>query len=224
MNNRGQRKTPPHTPHSHKKRDTPPAPPAHAAQPTFDSKRWQAYWQQQEVPNQQIKEARAILKAQPQNKEALTALRRAVGEKYRILREMYVYQRGNQPPIDDTDSWWSIDPAYELLRGGDVAQLETVIQFLENDPWFHGSGYLKEDITSAIKPGMVSANDAKRLAVVCLSIVDKRDGREFRGYCNLARKVDSPALRNELTRRLTHFDLNIRRRARWMLDALGQPQ
>lgn len=111
-----------------------------------------------------------------------------------------------------------------MIRGGDVEQLETIIRFLENDPWSHGSGYLKEKVITAIKPWMLSVDGAKRLQAVCLSIVDKRDGREFRAFCNLARKVNSSALREELTRRLTNFDPNIRRRARWMLDALDPPR
>jgi hypothetical protein len=203
-----------------KQRKTASAAQSHTDQLPFDVERWKADWQRVKVADQQIKEARAALKTHSQNKEMLAALRLAVSDKFDILRQMYVYQRHIPPDKNSTDSWWSVAPAYELLRGGDVAELETIMRFLEIDPWFHGSGYLKENVITAIKPWMLSADDAKRLQYVCLSIVDRRDGREFRAFCSLARKVDAPELREALTQRLTHSDPHVRRRARWMLDAL----
>ena len=79
---------------------------------------------------------------------------------------------------------------------------------------------------------------------VVLNMVDRRDGREFRTYCRLAHKVDSPELREQLGYRLTRAwpsagsltddlpalmlaaqrDRDIRRRARWVLEALEQNQ
>lgn len=113
-----------------------------------------------------------------------------------------------------------------LLRGGDSACLETAVAFLEADPWFHGSGYAKEDIIPAINRLDLSPQLAARLQSVILNMVDRRHGREFRAYCRLAHKVDAPELREQLTRRLTHDDPNVRRRARWVLEALerGTPK
>ena len=55
---------------------------------------------------------------------------------------------------------------------------------------------------------------------VVLAAVDKCDRREFRSYCRLARTVDSPDLRQVLSDRLGDPDCGVRRRARWVLNAL----
>jgi len=103
-----------------------------------------------------------------------------------------------------------------------VSGIESAIAFLEADPWFFASGYMKADLLKIIT--QVELNDAhvRRLQKVAINIVDKRDCREFRWYCRLARKVQSPELKNKLQQRLNSEDANIRRRARWMLDWPGK--
>ena len=137
---------------------------------------------------------------------------------------------------------WDFWQGMELLRGGDRTYLESAVTFLEADPSFYGSGYAKEDIIPAINRFDLPSKLVGRLRAVVLNMVDQRDGREFRAYCRLARKVDSPELREQLNRRLTRAwpsarsltddlpalmllarqDRAIRRRARWVLEALGQ--
>jgi len=119
---------------------------------------------------------------------------------------------------------WDFWRDVELLRGGDNTKLEAAIAFLEADPWFHGSGYAKVKMVRYIKPSMLTPGDIARLQNVVLDMVERRNGQEFRAYCRLARKVESPALREQLTRRLAHENPNVRRRARWILEALGQNQ
>lgn len=131
---------------------------------------------------------------------------------------------------------------YERLRSGDPAGMGSAVSFLEADPWFDQSGYVKEKIIRSLKPAMMTLEYSARLRAVILRIVDQRDGREFRAYCRLARKVDSPELREQLRQRLTRAwpsarsltddlpalmlmarqDRAIRRRARWVLEALGE--
>ena len=53
-------------------------------------------------------------------------------------------------------------------------------------------------------------------------MVDRRNGREFRAYKQLACKVDAPELRAQLDHRLAHTDPAVRQRARWVLEALAQ--
>lgn len=111
---------------------------------------------------------------------------------------------------------------YSQFCRGDTSLLEMAVAFLEADPYVFGSGCVKEDFIQAIKHMELPSNYSLRLQRVVLAIVDHRDGREFRDYCHLARKVDSPELRIQLMRRLTHNDANIRRRTRWVLGALCQ--
>ncbi len=126
--------------------------------------------------------------------------------------------------------WKALDAAYpegfwedcKKLKAGDAAGLETAIRFLEADPYFFRSGYIKAWLIRGIKPSMLTPAYRKRLQQVVLSLIDRRDDRDFRAFCKLACKVDAPELREQLTQRLTHNDPNVRRRARWVLEALAQ--
>ncbi len=123
------------------------------------------------------------------------------------------------------NSFWE---NYERLRSGDPTGLENAVSFLEADPWFFGTGYVKTKLMRFIKPAMLTPEYKKRLQQVVLAVVDKRDERDFREYCRFACKVDAPELRGQLSQRLTsrnpdtspNFD--VRRRARWVLEALAQ--
>ena len=111
---------------------------------------------------------------------------------------------------------------YQCLERGEAKGVEGAIKFLEADPYFFRSGYLKEKLIRLIKRPMLTPARVTRLQAVVLNMVDHRDGREFRAFCRLAHKVDAPALREQLTQRLTRGDPDTRRRARWVLEALEQ--
>ena len=130
------------------------------------------------------------------------------------------------------------------LQAGSAAGMEGAVSFLEADPIFYRTGYIKEKLIRYIKRSMLTPGHSARLQAVVLSVVDRRDGREFRAYCRLACKVDSPEFREQLNQRLTRAwpsarsltedlpalmlaaqkDRAVRRRARWVLEALGQNQ
>jgi len=105
-----------------------------------------------------------------------------------------------------------------------IGGVESIITFLEKDPWTFGSGYAKAEMIRLLRKLELTLKQGERLRKVLLTIVDKRDRREFRHYCRLACKLDSPELRRELTRRLQSTDEGVSRRARWMLDYLLQHQ
>lgn len=108
------------------------------------------------------------------------------------------------------------------LKQGDLEGLPDAISFLEADPWFFRTGYVKTWLIRHIKPTMLSLQDIARLQQVILHVVDTRDDRDFRAFCRLARKVDGPVLRRELQARLESPQADIRRRSRWVMDALAQ--
>lgn len=110
----------------------------------------------------------------------------------------------------------------EALKAGDRVGLDEVIAFLEADPWFFRSGYAKELAATLVKRFDLSEKQAARLRGVVLAKVDGRSGREFRRYGGLARRIDSPELRQALHGRLDAHDHDIRRRAGWILEALGE--
>lgn len=109
---------------------------------------------------------------------------------------------------------------YRRLKGGHPEAPEAVVRFLEADPWFFRSGYIKADLIRFLRRLEFPQDLATRLRRVVLAVVDRGDRREFRRYCRLARSVDAPDLREGLALRLGHDDPAVRRRARWVLDAL----
>ncbi len=113
------------------------------------------------------------------------------------------------------------DPGWGLTS---AAGLESAVSYLEADPWYFRSGYLKAELIRKIRRLELPPGLADRLLHVVLAAVDMRDRREFREYCRLARKLDSPELRGELSSRLRHEDPAVRRRARWALDACEKPR
>lgn len=157
----------------------------------------------------------------------------------RAVHVSFSQLRNRRDPDDPATLEWqaeikrfraAIDLAYpggfwdDLVRAsqGDWAGLETLIGFLEADPFFFRSGYAKERILKLVKRAPLDAGQRARLRDVCLAVVDGRDRREFRNYCRLAAALDDPALRAGLSERLESADSGVRRRAGWMRDALGR--
>jgi hypothetical protein len=110
--------------------------------------------------------------------------------------------------------------AYLRKRG----RVDEAIKYLEKDEWKFGSGYAKADLIRLVRKLDLKPDEADRLRRVVLAVVDGRDRREFRHYCLLACKVDSPQLRKELTRRLEDENEMARRHARWTLEYLSRRQ
>jgi hypothetical protein len=110
----------------------------------------------------------------------------------------------------------------EALRRGRAKRrsIETAIEFLEADPWFDGSGYVKEDLIRFVKRLPLDPEQSARLRQVVLNVVDGRDRREFRHYCRLALWVFDSELVQELETRSRSPDKGIGRRATWMLEML----
>ena len=113
---------------------------------------------------------------------------------------------------------------YERLRAGDPTGLESAVQFLEADPIFFRSGYVKQKLIRAIKTPMLTPEYVERLQQVVLAVVDRRYDRDLGSYRNLAWKVYSPYLRARLEQRVSDGTLSIRSRARWMLEELEKNQ
>ena len=112
--------------------------------------------------------------------------------------------------------------AYLRLKCGDTADIVLILQFLENDPWFHRSGYVKANLLTFLKRVSVPDRYRQRFEQVLLGAVDSSDRREFRHYCRFARSLRSPALQAGLARRLSSPHSGIRRRAGWIQAALGK--
>jgi hypothetical protein len=107
-----------------------------------------------------------------------------------------------------------------VLRRGDPMAVEAAVRFLEADPWFFGSGYGKQKIIRRLVQLDLAPDLRARLQNVVLARVERNRGQGLRYYCRLARALDTPDLRDALYQRLEHPDIDIRRRAAWILDSL----
>lgn len=104
----------------------------------------------------------------------------------------------------------------------DFAAREQVIDFLEADPMFFGSGYTKSKVLRRLKHCPLTPKQRARLRSVILSVCEKRNTYEFADYCRLARHLSDPQLRSALERLTASEHLLEGRRARWMLERLEQ--
>lgn len=93
--------------------------------------------------------------------------------------------------------WTALDPPYE-----DPAKLDLLLRFLEEDPFFFRSGYVKEKALGRIGKFPLSDEDRQRIANIVLRAVDTVGRREFGRQANLARWADQGLLRPGLLRRM----------------------
>ena len=110
--------------------------------------------------------------------------------------------------------------AYDMLRKRDAAILEPVIAFLEADPYFFRSGYIKADLVKALSKFPLDQRQRTRLQQVIVARVKGPPRREFRKYCNLAPRVTAPEFEDDLDRLAGSSDPVTGRQAKWVLEAL----
>lgn len=98
--------------------------------------------------------------------------------------------------------------------------LEFVVCFLEVDPWFYRSGYLKQVFLTRVKRSVLSEALKERLRKVVLDAVERRGTREFKYYCRLAVVLADQQLVAELETAAASTDAAIANRARMMLGTV----
>ena len=96
-----------------------------------------------------------------------------------------------------------------------------ILDFLEADPVFFRSGYMKESLLGELKKRTLDRREAERLQAIILNVVRKPDRREFRRYCRVATIVDDQGFRQKLRDLEAADDADVRRRATWVWDALN---
>lgn len=117
-------------------------------------------------------------------------------------------------------------PVFELwraetlagIRAGDRTAIEGALSFLEADPFFFRSGYLKEKVLHALKRAPLTGRDQARLQMVVLRAVEGRFKREFRFYVRLIPRLRTAQFEAEL--RATAKRAPFANHARLVLNAL----
>ena len=85
------------------------------------------------------------------------------------------------------------------LSAGDAEAKESAIKFLESDPYYYRSGYIKSKLLVRLKNIKLSASEVKRLQkVICNAIVSQQPKSEFKYYARLLKNVGTPEFRKEL--------------------------
>lgn len=115
--------------------------------------------------------------------------------------------------------FWS---GYGDLLAGKSNQVDLYIEFLEGDPFCFRTGYVKAELLLGLKRITLIQNQQERLRNVILMVIEKGDRREFRSYCRLARKIQTPEWLAELEERLLSQESGVARRAGWVLAACHQ--
>ena len=85
------------------------------------------------------------------------------------------------------------------LSAGDADAKESAIRFLEFDPYYYRSGYIKSKLLVRLKNIKLSASEVKRLQkVICNAIVSQPPKCEFKYYARLLKNVGTPEFRAKL--------------------------
>ena len=85
------------------------------------------------------------------------------------------------------------------LSAGDADAKESAIKFLEFDPYYYRSGYIKSKLLVNLKHLKLTASEIRRLQkVVCNAIVSRQPKCEFKYYARLLKNIGTPEFRAKL--------------------------
>jgi hypothetical protein len=84
-----------------------------------------------------------------------------------------------------TDKLWS-DEFLADLRASKRSAIDETLLYLEVDPWYFRSGYLKARLIRGLKAVNFTERDRRRLWNVVWNVAAGKNRREFRDYCSLA--------------------------------------
>jgi len=116
------------------------------------------------------------------------------------------------------DTLRQVDQGEKSASESDTADM---LDFLEADPIFYGSGYMKAKLLTQMKRQKLDQQEVERLQAIILSVVQKQDyRREFLHYCRAAANVDDERFRAELSALEQSDDPHVSQRANWVLAGL----
>jgi hypothetical protein len=106
-----------------------------------------------------------------------------------------------------------------------ASEIDTAVMldFLEADPVFYRSGYMKEKLLTELKRRKLDQHEVERLQAIIISVVQKHDHRrEFLRYCRAAANVADDRFRIELRTLERSDDPHVSQRANWVLAGLDR--
>jgi len=108
------------------------------------------------------------------------------------------------------------------LAEHELGAIESAVVFLEVDPFFFRSGYIKEDLLERLRWVPLDEDQKMHLQqVIVARIRDPKNRREFRRYCRLAPFVTDVDFEKEISR-LAGPSGTKPKRALWVLEHIRQ--
>jgi len=113
-----------------------------------------------------------------------------------------------------------LEKTMKLLPQNALDTIESAIRYLEVDPWFFRSGYIKADLLRDLRHAPLKEEQRIRLQKVILARIQGEDRREFRHYGRLARVICDPDFEQAVTELAVASTESTSRHARWVLAQL----
>jgi hypothetical protein len=111
------------------------------------------------------------------------------------------------------------DERFDAFLRGDSAEIETAIMFLEVDPYFFRSGYLKQIVWDRLKQFELSSPQRTQLEAVAIAYLQKRIRLEFWHMVRYVRRHGSEEFWQKVTELGASSIPSVRLKANWMLLA-----
>lgn len=89
------------------------------------------------------------------------------------------------------------------LKRADVTILEDVLQFLEDDPMTHGSGYMKTDMWRSIRRYTLDSGQITRLENAVFNYLRRPMEREFKPMCHVLSEIGTPDFWSRVAEKVT---------------------
>jgi hypothetical protein len=99
----------------------------------------------------------------------------------------------------------------------DEETIEFIFRFLEIDPNFHRSGYIKERMLDLVKRIDLNALKKERIRSLLINAVQNISGREYRRYCRLLPIVKNETIISEVLKFTSNKNGSLRSRAKFMM-------
>ena len=108
---------------------------------------------------------------------------------------------------DDKFYVFESDRFLAALASGEAEAKKCALTFLEYDPYYYRSGYMKAKLLVRLKHLPLTGDEAARMrGIVCKAILDRRPKCEFRYYARMLKNVGTPEFRRQI-RALTVSDI-----------------
>lgn len=117
-----------------------------------------------------------------------------------------------------------LERGLERVKAAEPEAVEAAIAFLQVDPWFHNSGYIKQDLCRALLDVALSQDQEIRINRAILRVIDAGFRPELRTLRRLVRRTMNERFLEDLRDRCQDQDPGVRRRAQWFLNYLEAPR